>query len=476
MANVTSKAQIATTPWGDDSIERGLKGSTAAIYYPGAMIAIESSSGYAVKCDDTAGIVFDGIMKDSVRIQTYTTDANGDKRVTVERPWRFEAPIAAAVVTDVGRAVYAQYDGTVAYSTSNSILVGWVDEYISATRVLIRPAWAGQAVSVVGFTGETLTFTGATTVNQIIMPDNLADALSIQEGSNKYITFITTNSGERINVKKQTRVADSIGLGLGDGDDIVFTWDGTDLDVTQATVNSSIKWGVSGAGIDHVFYGDTATYDLTWDQSADTLLFNDNTKLAIGTGSDIVLSWDATRLNVTQATANSEIRWGVDGAGIDQRWYGDTASAYALWDQSGDALVFGGAAGITNLKVKQSTAVAITGATTLVLADSGGHFTVSQAAAYDVDLPSPTTGAGATYFFSLTAPGANNVTITVDGGAATFVGSVITEGQIVVATGSTLTFASGVAVLGDSVMVRSLATNLYHVIATSAILNGITIS
>lgn len=269
---------------------------------------------------------------------------------------------------------------------------------------------------------------------------------------------------------------DSTMLYFGTGNDIGMTWDGSTFVVSQAAANSQIQWGASGTGIDHVFYGDTAGCDLTWDQSADSLLFADDAKLAIGTGSDIVFSWDATRLNVTQATANSEIRWGVDGAGIDQRWYGDTASSYALWDQSADALVFGGVAGITNLKAKQSTAVAITGATTLVLADSGGAFTVSQAAAYDIDLPSPTTGAGATYFFSLTSPGANNVTITVAGGAATFVGSIQIDGATVVATGSTLTFASGAASLGDNIMVRSLATNLYHVVAMGAAAGAITIS
>lgn len=66
-----------------------------------------------------------------------------------------------------------------------------------------------------------------------------------------------------------------------------------------------------------------------------------------GTGNDIGVSWDGTRLNVTQATANSEIRWGVDGAGIDQRWYGDTASQSALWDQSADAFVLTALVSIT---------------------------------------------------------------------------------------------------------------------------------
>lgn len=273
---------------------------------------------------------------------------------------------------------------------------------------------------------------------------------------------------------------DNTSLYFGTSNDIGPAWDGTDLVWSQLAADSTVKWGASGAGINHVFYGDTATYDASWDQSNDQLLFNDNAKLAIGSGAgaagDITHSWDGTRYNVNQLTANSEIRWGVDGAGIDQRWYGDTASAFALWDQSADSMVFGGVAGITNLKVKQSTAVAITGATTLVLADSGGIFTVSQAAAYDIDLPSPTTGAGATYFFSLTAPGANAVTLTVAGSAATFVGSIQIDGATVVATGSTLTFASGAASLGDSISVRSIATNLYHVVCMGAAAGAITIA
>lgn len=68
-------------------------------------------------------------------------------------------------------------------------------------------------------------------------------------------------------------LADSVGLALGTGSDIVATWDGTDLDITQATPNSSIKWGVDGEGIDQVWYGDTASNSMTWDQSADDLVF-----------------------------------------------------------------------------------------------------------------------------------------------------------------------------------------------------------
>jgi hypothetical protein len=76
----------------------------------------------------------------------------------------------------------------------------------------------------------------------------------------------------------------------------------------------------------------------------------DNQGLKLGNTAaapDITIAWDGTRLNVTQGTANSEIRWGVDGAGIDQKWYTDTASQSFTLDQSADALVMTAAVSIT---------------------------------------------------------------------------------------------------------------------------------
>lgn len=82
----------------------------------------------------------------------------------------------------------------------------------------------------------------------------------------------------------------------------------------------------------------SGTIGLTTDEGA-SIYLADSASLGFGDAQDIAIAWDGTRLNVTQAATNSEIRWGVDGAGIDQRWYGDTASTFALWDQSRDTHV-----------------------------------------------------------------------------------------------------------------------------------------
>lgn len=138
---------------------------------------------------------------------------------------------------------------------------------------------------------------------------------------------------------------------------------------------------------------------------------------------------------------------------------------------------FTGGVVASGIRAAQTTPVAVTAATTLVLADSGGIFNIDQDAAFDIDLPSPTDGAGREYVLFIGDAGANNVTVTVAGSAATFVGVIVNDvTSVIPATGSTLTFASGVAAVGDVIIVRSVSTTLYHVVAICSANGGITVA
>jgi hypothetical protein len=79
-------------------------------------------------------------------------------------------------------------------------------------------SWNGQNLTSVGTIGcgeitvvdgssinlqEALTFTGATTENKIEIPDNLANALSIQEGANLYQTFVTSDTGASVSIMQK---------------------------------------------------------------------------------------------------------------------------------------------------------------------------------------------------------------------------------------------------------------------------------
>jgi hypothetical protein len=137
-----------------------------------------------------------------------------------------------------------------------------------------------------------------------------------------------------------TSLADGASLAFGDANDITMTWDGTRFVVDQAIADSEIRWGVDGAGIDQIWYGDTAGSNMTWDQTADSLIFTDDASLVFGDGSDISAVFDGTNLVIATAVADTgAVEFGADDAGVDVILYGDTAGSKITWDQSADSLL-----------------------------------------------------------------------------------------------------------------------------------------
>ena len=276
-----------------------------------------------------------------------------------------------------------------------------------------------------------------------------------------------------------TSFGDSETLKFGDANDITIGWDGTDLDVLQATANSSIKWGISGAGIDHVFYGDTATRDMTWDQSADSLLFNDNAKLVLGTGSDDTISHDGTNttwihavgdLIIDNTDTNDQIifRVGTDttATAIEFRNNSDV-SFLTVTPESAS----GGTTVAMGLRAVSVTAAAIATTRTLTAADSGGCFSVAKTSAYAITLPTP--AQGLRFKFMVLDTGANIVTIS--NGSAHLFGSVDVNNVHTAMTGTTLSLASGGSV-GDWVEFEGIDATHYLVTGACIAAADITIA
>jgi len=135
----------------------------------------------------------------------------------------------------------------------------------------------------------------------------------------------------------------SLPLATADTNQILPAVDDTPLYLGNGTVTWDLR-----------VYGSAAANYISWDASADDMKFEDNVSIMFGTGTtagqgaagDIECRWDGTDLDILQLTANSSIKFGVDGAGIDIVLYGDTASATCTWDQSADYLLFAGVAGL----------------------------------------------------------------------------------------------------------------------------------
>jgi hypothetical protein len=148
--------------------------------------------------------------------------------------------------------------------------------------------------------------------------------------------------------------------------------DAVDID-GAVQIDAAVTVGVDGTGQDVKFFGDTSGQFLLWDQSADELVLAGDSKLSFhdaAGGENIIASSDghleinagttlditaptvdvnvATTLNVDGATQlTGAVTVGVDDTGHDVKFFGATASAFMLWDQSEDDLVLSGVAALS---------------------------------------------------------------------------------------------------------------------------------
>jgi hypothetical protein len=186
------------------------------------------------------------------------------------------------------------------------------------------------------------------------------------DGSNSYIQQIDGATGDLI-----------IEQGVDDGDMIFKSDDGSggtseyfrlDGGVTRTIFSAPITVGQDDTGYDVVFYGATSGRYMAWDESEDALEFTDNTKLKLGTGSDLQIYHNgsnsfiqdsgtgdlrlmSSHLKLMDASENlvlgvqagavavtGTLTVGVDDTGHDVKFFGATSGRYMLWDESDDAL------------------------------------------------------------------------------------------------------------------------------------------
>jgi hypothetical protein len=111
----------------------------AAVKIPKGVLVCHNTAGYATNGADTASFLFAGVAYETV---DNSAGAAGDKSIRVEKTGDFEFAFGAgnAAQALVGTAVYITDNQTVdlAATTTNDVLVGYISEIISATKVRVR--------------------------------------------------------------------------------------------------------------------------------------------------------------------------------------------------------------------------------------------------------------------------------------------------------------------------------------------------
>lgn len=188
-------------------------------------LAFVNSGGYAD--DDTASGAnrFAGIVKEQ---RDNSAGGNGDLKVTLIREGKHILTGSSVTQAWVGVPIYATDNYTITNNgaASGAVYIGIGAEYISTTqlKVEIDPKALASASSAAAITTQVLTFNGATGVNEIVIPTNLADALSIESSAGDILAIDTTTGTVVLTIGANVRlnVAGSAQIGNATTDLVAF--------------------------------------------------------------------------------------------------------------------------------------------------------------------------------------------------------------------------------------------------------------
>jgi cytoskeletal protein CcmA (bactofilin family) len=231
-----------------------------------------------------------------------------------------------------------------------------------------------------------------TTSTTLKLVDNLANSFVIAEDSNVYLTFTTTNSGEKITAAKTLDVTGGLSisgtavtstaaeLNILDG----VTSTAAELNildgVTSTTAELNILDGVTADASDlNLIDGITAgtviaskaiitdsNKDITGGRNITITGELDAATLDISGDADIDGTTNLDAVDIDGATQiDATVTVGVDDTGYDVKFFGATSGASLLWDESEDDLILAGAARVVvpdGQLVLNSTAVTSTAA------------------------------------------------------------------------------------------------------------------
>jgi len=106
------------------------------------------------------------------------------------------------------------------------------------------------------------------------------------------------------------------------------------------TCIGTVTVGVNDAGHDVKFFGDTASAYMLWDTSADDLVLAGAAGIDLAGDIDVDGTANLDAVDIDGAVQiDGTVTVGVDGTGLDVKFFGDTAGSFALWDESADALL-----------------------------------------------------------------------------------------------------------------------------------------
>jgi len=248
-------------------------------------------------------------------------------------------------------------------------------------------------------------FTGALGANNTVtIAPNTSPAWFIIENattdsgsSGPYSVILTQGSGANVTVqngKNAIIYCDGAGSGAVVYDALADIQVGT-LEVTGAAAidgaltqggasqfNSTLTVGVNDTGYDVKLFGATSGAYMLWDESADDLKLVGAAGLTVAGDIDVDGTTNLDAVDIDGAVQlDSTLTVGVNDTGYDVKFFGATAGAHMLWDESADDLKLVGAAGLTVAGNSVLASVDVTGLATAATFEPDGDTAAGDNAA-----------------------------------------------------------------------------------------------
>ncbi len=217
-------------------------------------------------------------------------------------------------------------------STDDLILAG-------AAKLYLYDAAGGEYISS---SGSALTIASGGTAWELPTSDGSANQLLKTDGSGNLDWTTVSGTITALNNQSANRLT-TIGSTTTELDgEANLSFTGSAL-----TCIGTITVGVDDTGHDVKFFGATSGAYMLWDESADDLVLAGAAGIDLAGDIDVDGTANLDAVDIDGAVQiDNTVTVGVDDTGYDVKFFGDTASAYMLWDTSADDLILGGAAGL----------------------------------------------------------------------------------------------------------------------------------
>ncbi len=221
---------------------------------------------------------------------------------------------------------------------------GYEEQAISSTTTTLSVS-DGSTGAVLGH--RIIKFTGALSGNSTV-----TIPLDVQQ---MYILVNGTTEAYTLTFKYVTGSGDTVVFkGTDKGTKLVYATadhatnpNMVDTGIASHQIHNTLTVGIDDTGYDVKLFGATSGSYALWDESADDLVLAGAAGIDLAGDIDVDGTANLDAVDIDGAVQlDSTLTVGANDQGYDIKFFGDTASAYMLWDTSADDLILAGAAGL----------------------------------------------------------------------------------------------------------------------------------